>query len=212
MSKTYIRAVRMGRWLPANDSLAAAIARLMILREDLMLELHGVVADEILDLDGHSASYRHIYFLRSSVRTLWEIQGALTMILRNPEFKRMIEKRPAKERAQLRDIAKRLNTASHLTKTVRDNIGGHVLHHAVQKALNNIPYDNVGMIEVGRTIKRTHFKMAGDIVAEIFADGEPEVSKLAKIEKDFQILAGLLPVIVRLEQVLEIYLSSRGLL
>src|SRR5882762_8625753 len=51
---TYIRVVRLGKWFPAGDPLAAAIARLSILREDFMLELRGIYAKSITALDTHS--------------------------------------------------------------------------------------------------------------------------------------------------------------
>ena len=99
---TYIRVVRLGKWLPAGDPLAASMARLIILREDFMLELRGIYATSISALDTHSDAWRRMYFFRSSVRTLWEIQGTLTMIRTNPEFKRILQRRSAKEQNQLK--------------------------------------------------------------------------------------------------------------
>lgn len=96
MAKVYIRAVRLGKWFPPNDALAVQIARLCILREDLMLQLHGLHAERIKALDLHSPAYRRTYFLRSAVRTMYEIQGANTVIRSNPAFKRCLRNaRPA---------------------------------------------------------------------------------------------------------------------
>src|SRR5258708_35192649 len=88
-TKTYIRVVRLGKWFPPGDPLAASVARLSILREDFMLELRGIYANSIAALDTHSDAWRRMYFFRSSVRTLWEIPGALTTIRANAEFKRI---------------------------------------------------------------------------------------------------------------------------
>jgi hypothetical protein len=177
-----------------------------------MLELHGILAQTLGDLDGHSEEWRRIYFLRASVRTLWEIQGCLTTIRMNREFKRMLAKRTQQERRELKEICSKLNSASDVTRTIRDALGGHVLHSAVEKALNNLAYDHWGILEVGPSIKDTYFKMAGELVAEIFTDGVPELQKVPKIETDIRTISELLPVVQRLEQVLLIYVESRGLL
>lgn len=208
----YIRAVRLGRWFPPRDELAALIARLMILREDFMLELYGIHAESLPELDVHSEQWRRTYFFRASVRTLWEIQGCLTTIRMNKEFKDMLRREPPAEQKQLSEMCAKLNAASSLTKEIRNSLGGHVLQSGVEKALNNLAYDRWGVIEVGRTIGETHFKIAGELVAEIFAAGVPEGEKVAKIERDIKTLADLLPVVQRLEQVLQIYVGGRDLL
>lgn len=177
-----------------------------------MLELHGILAEAIEDLDSHSEQWRRIYFLRASVRTLWEIQGCLTTIRMNPEFKNMLAKRSQAERRELKKICAKLNAASGVTRTIRDSLGGHVLLSAVEKALNNLPYDRWGIFEVGKTIAGTHFKMAGELVAEIFTNGAPESHKIAKIEDDIRTFSELLPLIPRLEQILQIYVDERRLL
>lgn len=212
MSRLYIRAIRLGRWFPPGDKLAAAIARLIILREDFMLELHGIIAGCLSELDNHSTGWRKTYFFRNSVRTLWEIQGTLTTIRMSSEFKHMLSKRTSRERSELRQICAKLNAASKITKAIRDSLGGHVLQGAVEKALDNIPYDHFGILQVGKVIGRTHFKMAGELVAEIVTGGVPESEKLPKLQSDIRALAGLLPVVESLDQVLKIYIAERGLL
>jgi hypothetical protein len=151
MTKTYIRSIRLGKWFPPGAKLAVSIARLIILREDFMLELHGIIAENLDELDGHSAQWRRTYFFRSSVRTLCEIQGALTTIRMNPEFKRILRRQTTKEQSELRQICAKLHAATTITKGIRDSLGGHVLHRAVEKALNNLAYESFGILEVGRT-------------------------------------------------------------
>jgi hypothetical protein len=124
----------------------------------------------------------------------------------------MLQKRSHKVRADLKQICAKLNAASAVTRTIRNALGGHILPQAVQTALNNIAYDRWGVLEVGRVSKDTHFKMAGDLVVEIFADGVPESQKSSKIEGDIGTLAELLPVVVQLEEVINIYLEERDLI
>src|SRR5260370_31786277 len=107
-TRTYVRMVRLGKWFPAGDPLAAAVARLIILREDFMLELRGIYPNSITALDTHSDSWRRMSFFRFSVRTLWEIQGAFTTIRTNPDFKRILQKSPPTEQYQLKQISSKL--------------------------------------------------------------------------------------------------------
>lgn len=60
-------------------------------------------------------------------------------------------------------------------------------------------------------IGATHFKMAGEPVVEIFVAGVPESQKMSKLENDIRTLAELLPVVERLEKVLDMYAEARGL-
>jgi len=135
-TRTYIRVVRLGKWFPARDPPAGSMARLMILREDFMLELRGIHARSIPLLDVHSNIWRQMYFFRSSVRTLWEIQGTLTTIRTNREFKRILQRRPQSEQNQIKRISSKLNAAASLTREIRNAMGGHVLPEAVTRALD----------------------------------------------------------------------------
>jgi len=209
---TYIRVVRLAKWFPAGDPLAASIARLIILREDFMLELRGIHASSITALDTHSDAWRRIYFFRSSVRTLWEIQGALTTIRTNPEFKRILQKRPARVQDQLKQISSKLNAAASLTREIRNAIGGHVLPDAVTRALETMPSDTWGVLEVGSVIGATHFKMAGELIREILIAGVPDDQRMARLETSIRTMASLLPVVKNLELVLAMYADARGLL
>jgi len=204
--------VRLGKWFPADDPLAASVARLSILREDFLLELRGIYAHSISALDTHSDAWRRIYFFRNSVRTLWEIQGAFTAIRKNLEFQRILQKRSSKEQTQLAQISARLNAAASLTKEIRNSVGGHVLTKAVSRALSNMPSDKWGTLEVGSVIGTTHFKIAGELIAEMLVAGTPDHKKQEKMEADFRTMASLLPVVTSLELVLAMYVNARGLL
>jgi hypothetical protein len=146
------------------------------------------------------------------VRTLREIQSTLTTIGAIPEFKSLLGRRTGKEQKELKQISAKLNNHSRITKRIRDCLGGHVLPGSVEKALNNLGPDSFGFFEVVRLARKTHFRMAEQLVVEILADGEPESQKAAKIESDVLVWAKLLPVVESLEKVVEIYLSARGYL
>jgi hypothetical protein len=208
----YIRVVRLGKWFPPHDPLAASIARLVILREDFLLELKAILANSLPELDEHSPEWRHIYFFRSSIRTLWEIQGTFTTIRMSPAFKQILSTRSSQEQRQLQQISSKLNAAALTTKSIRDSLGGHVLPQAVATSMNGMPYDRWGVLEVGRVIGTTHLKIAGELVSEMLVAGVPDDQRMAKMEKDIRAMAGLLPVVKSLELVLEMYAEARDLL
>ncbi|SRR5258708_2816713 len=209
---TYIRVVRLGKWFPAGDPLAASIARLSILREDFMLELRGLHASSIALLDVHSDAWRQMYFFRSSVRTLWEIQGTLTTIRSNPEFKQIFRRSSPTEQNLIRQISSKLNAAASLTKEIRNAMGGHVLPEAVSRAVDGLSYDRHGVLEFGAVIGATHFKVAGELIAEMLVTGVPEDQRLPTLQAKMKTMAGLLPVVQALEVVLAIYADARGLI
>jgi hypothetical protein len=69
--------IRIKEWFPPGDEVAAIMAQLCVLREDLYLEMLGLHADEIMPLDANGNNYRSIYFFRNSTRTLFEIRNAV---------------------------------------------------------------------------------------------------------------------------------------
>jgi hypothetical protein len=168
------------------------MARLMILREDFMLELRGLYATSISALDTHSDAWRRMYFFRSAVRTLWEIQGTLTTIRSNPEFKRIFRGMSPKEQNTIRQISSRLNAAAAPTREIRNAMGGHVLPDAVSRALDNLAYERFGVLEFGAVIGTTHYKVAGELIAEMLVTGVPEKQKMAKLEATMRTMADLL--------------------
>src|SRR5437016_4202575 len=78
---------------PPDDEFATCIARLCLLREDLWLEIKGIVAGPFDSLDTNTVVWRHNYFFRNSIRTLQEIVSALHTLRSVPEFKRALQKR-----------------------------------------------------------------------------------------------------------------------
>jgi hypothetical protein len=210
--KTFIRTVRLSRWFPPNDPLAVQMARLCILREDLMLEYRGIVAQQITELDEHSEQWRRIYFLRKAVSSIWEIQSAITRICSDSEFKRIVQKQPRAEQCMVEEINKKFNKAVPLLKKLRHALGGHVDANAISNSLNYMNHERFGFIEAGQIIKTTHFKFAGELIAEIMLTGTPDHERETQLEHDVTIIADLLPIIHRMEVIVLIYADARGVI
>ena len=211
MSEKLTREIKLAQWFPPNDPLATQIARLCVLREYYMLEMRGLTSDDLRELDAHSDAWRRLYFLFNSVRTLWEIQGAITVICGNAEFKTIRASRGAKEQAELKEIVSKLNAAIPELRTVRDSLGGHISQQPLQSALNAMDSSRIGDLEIGQTVADTHYKFARQLVLEVMLAGIPEAQRADEYKKYIGVLSGLLPVIQSLETLVIWYAQHRGL-
>ena len=87
-----------------------------------------------------------------------------------------------------------------------------MLPEAVSRAVDGLSSDRLGILEFGAVIGATHFKIAGELIAEMLVTGVPENQRLATLEAKMKTMAGLLPVVQALEVVLAIYADARGLI
>jgi hypothetical protein len=211
MNKIYLRHMNLRRWFPPNDRYAACVARLCILREDFGLELRGLDASSINQLDGHSVVWRRIYFWRNLVRTLWEIRRTIETLNTVPEFKKVLRAQSGRAKKKFEEIVKKLEKDQTLVQNMRDSLGGHVLQRTVEQALNDMPLDKFSYIEVGPTRKMTHFKFAGELVVEMLLSGVPEAQRQAEVERHFRTIAGLFPVFALTDTILMMYANARNL-
>ena len=208
---TRIRIVNLREWFPPNDPLATCIARLCILREDLMLEARGIEPKEIEELDSHSDKWRKLYFHRNMVRTLMEIRNVLESLQREPAFKQLLGKQPKPKQLEFRRLVKEFNQAHEVIKEIRNSLGGHVLQKSMQEALDEMDFDRWGFLEVGEILKDVHYKFAGELVTAILLRGVPEESQKSKIESDFKTIANLFPVLPLIDEILGMYAKERRL-
>lgn len=208
----HIRIVKLRKWFPPHDALAAKIARLCILREDLLLEMHGVYTEEIHELDQHSAEFRRMYFLRNLVRTLMEVSGAMQTLLNSREFGDLLAKAPKKTQDLFSEAASIIGKAHPIAKEVRNDICGHVLEKAVQEALERMDPDSWGFFEVGKILKTTHYKFAGEVTAEILLKGVTKEERRKIESSKFAMIADLVPIFSLIDHCLLMYLEDRKLL
>jgi hypothetical protein len=209
--RTYIRQMKLRRWFPPHDRYAAAMARLCILREDFGLELRGLHAARIKRLDSHSAVWRRLYFWRNLVRTLEEIRRTLEFLRTLGEFKKVLEKQSPRWKKKFETMVRGLAVEKAMVKGLRDSLGAHVLQGSVERALNSMSFDKMGYIEVGRTLKDTHYKFAGELVGEILFAEVPEEEREAVARKHFQTIAQFLPVLELTDILLTMYADARKL-
>jgi hypothetical protein len=206
------REINLTKWFPSGDSLATQIARLCVLREYYMLEMRGLGSADLRELDSHSDGWRRLYFLFNSVRTLWEIQGAITAICSNSEFKVIRSSRLTKEQADFTTLINKLKDAIPVLRTVRNSLGGHVSQQPLQAALNAMDSSRTGELEIGRVVADTHYKFTRQLVLEVMLTGVPEEQRANQYRNYVGLLSNLLPVIESLETLVIWYAQHRSLI
>jgi hypothetical protein len=211
MSTTIVRQIMLRRWFPADDPFAACVARMTILREDFAIELMGIYEAEIAPLDGNTSEYRRVYFWRNLVRTAFEISSVLRRLKSLPEFLAALAAQPPERSAQFDTLVREFDLQHALLKSLRNDIGGHVQQAKVEEALNGMPGDKWGFLELGETLNKTHYRFAGELVLEMKITGLPDNKRIPEIERQIRETAKLLPVFALMEAVFATYVEARRL-
>jgi hypothetical protein len=170
MSRYNIRNIKLFKWFPKEDELAAYIARLCVLREDFCLELSCANEDSIPSMDGNSIEWRKIYSFRALCKTSKEIVSVVDRLSMNKEFKQFIKDSPDIKKP-FEQLKKKCNEARVIIKNIRNTIGGHVDEKAMRETLQNIDMDRSGLLQIGDSFNTTHYKFCTElIVAVMFRD------------------------------------------
>jgi hypothetical protein len=170
-----IKRVFAGGRSPLLDSLA----QLSVLYEDLRIETLAITSNgEVLKrLDVLSSRYRANYFLRRSIATLLEFEGALNKLSKTPEYKTA---RGTVDRGLIRrvtDAIRFFQEHHRLLKSLRNDIGGHFNDEAAAFATRHAEPDAIVKIEIafhpsGRGGgPKLHY--AGEIAATAFTKSLP---------------------------------------
>jgi hypothetical protein len=172
-------------------------------------------AQDIKELDGHSAEFRRMYFHRNLLRTQMELSGAIRVLLGNEHFKKLLERQTDKVKAQFAIGASAFEKAHSTLKAVRNDIAGHVLESAVQAALEKIDSevpDAFGFLDVGPKGNLTHYKFVGELTAEILLKDVSAEERRQLASSKFALLIDLLPTFNLIEHCLLMYVRDRKLL
>ena len=209
--RTYIKHVKLARWFPPNDPLSVKIARLCIIREDLVTECHGVLAERIEELDEVGERLRRIYFLRSCVRSLQELSSVVHSLLGDARFKRLIERQNKSVKAEFQQLKSVQNEVGKLIKNLRNDICGHVRESAVQEALQRIADHNPdasGFLEISPS--SFHLKFAHELTAEILLKDVSAEERHTHTSKKYAEVRRFLPALGIIQQCIAMYLEDRG--
>jgi hypothetical protein len=159
------RSIQLSTWFPSDDPIAAAVARLCILREDFYLEALALAADRIDILDENDAAWRRIYFLRQLTVTLMEAKGAMIELQKSSDFRSALGKAGMGFREEVKQLVKILDAGE--LKQIRNNVGGHIGQKGMQQVLKALDTEVEALLEVGTTHRQTHYKFTSELMARM---------------------------------------------
>jgi hypothetical protein len=117
--------INLRRSFPAEDPLAQFAVRAIVLYSDLRMELAGINGGPWEDGDDLGLIWRSIYFVRTCVRTLTEVESLINQLSRSPVYWAKLRTRPQilahwqRGRDKFKAFSKQL-------KNLRDRLGGHL--------------------------------------------------------------------------------------
>jgi len=131
---------------PRRD-LHSHIARLCVLSEDLRIEIGGLNATQIDEMDELGRKARSLYFLRRSMGTLFEFAGAIARIEALPEFSIVKDGfGPMASRHWAKSVRFFHNNQSRIAR-LRHHVGGHFGQQAAEHAIDTFGSTECGCIE-----------------------------------------------------------------
>jgi hypothetical protein len=208
---SHVSTVKLLKWFPPEDPLAAKIARLCILREDMLLEMQGFYAEEIRELDESSSRFRRVYLSRRLLLTLAELEGAIQTLLRDRHFRVLLRKQPRDIKAGFGKAGGLIARVHEILKDARNDICGHVRESAVQSALERLDPDAFGLLDLSPQAGSTHFKFTGELVGEILLKEVSNRERRELVSGKFASLADMLALFALIERCFLMYAEDRGL-
>ncbi len=207
-----ISPVRLRTWFPPGDPVAAAVARLCILREDLLLELNGIVGVSFEKLDANTREFRKLYFWRNSLRTLAEIRDSLNKINSEMDFRAALASEGTEVERAFESLKKELNKASqgHLGK-LRNTVAAHLDAELLRQALDHMDHDREGLMEVGETTGTWHYKFGGELILAMLLKGVPRNEQQDRFEDMLGASARLSRAVTAIDDVFTCYARNRRL-
>jgi hypothetical protein len=205
------RFVNLQNWFPADDIVAANVARLCILKEDLEIEFRGLLEPKIQPLDINEISWRKLYFLRNIFRTMMEIHSAIHSLKLNPDFQEAISKQPKSLQEAFEILSNDMLTAHALIKKYRNAIGGHVKEKTIMDALCKVSPKRTGFLEADVTRRQIHLNFTSELCMAVFFDEYPDEEQFEKAEEIISKLKKILPF-KAIGAVINTYIDSRYLI
>lgn len=144
------------------------IARLAVLYEDLRIELLGIQAESLSQLDTTDERYRRNYFLRRSIATLLEFAESFRLLEECPNFRIIKAEFDAPSRRRWQKAQRFFEKHEPFLRLVRNDIGGHFGSEAARYAITHLnPNNVVGKIELSSDGRKQGVKLhfAGELAA-----------------------------------------------
>ena len=175
--------VKLHEWFPPDDELATKMARICILREELMYEFLCTRYSNNFPMDDDfGVAWRKVYFLRKMFSTLAEMHSAIEHLSCDKNFKAFKQKQPIYFKKKWDELKKAFNSADVIINDIRNDIGAHVSHDSVKKALKNknmIKRDSSSLHVSQQGPMKTHYKFVDELIMAVMAKESDDEHKRA---------------------------------
>ncbi|BFU93297.1 MAG: hypothetical protein NTNFB02_00190 [Nitrospira sp.] len=206
--RTKTWSIRIKDSFPVDDQIAMLILKLLVLREDFVLELAGMIqgtdkkfGERSLEMprveaniDENSPAWRQLYFYRNSLRTLYEIRSEVDEFCNSAKGKAALAKESHHLQHVLNKLQKQMATAEKTVARLRHNLGGHVSRGSIRATVRHMHNDISGFIQIGDVYGKTRYKFIGEIVMRMLLPGVSEHQVLEKLEELLRETSKLVPI------------------
>jgi hypothetical protein len=159
-----------------DPELAARVARVCVLFEDLRVEYWGAHEDGPLPLDKLGIEYRRFYFLRRSLVTLDEFAGAINRLNALQSWSDRIENHESEEQRKIwNEAIAFFEQAKERFAKLRNDIGGHYQEKSATYAVGSMTANTTGRfdIEVEGDGADTKLHFATELVTRLLVKDMP---------------------------------------
>ena len=206
-----IKPIRIRSWFPPHEPIAGMIAKLCILREDLLLEMQGMAAQHIPKVDDNTEGYRRLYFWRNHLRTLEETARAFNHLASDAAFRDALAREPTVY-AAFNETRRKFNLISEgYLRRFRNVIGGHVDTPVLKAGLDLIDSRLTGYLQTGDTKNKIHYRFASELILAALAHSMNEAGKVdveAIVGECAELLGNVWPI---LDDLIACYAAERRL-
>lgn len=224
--RTKTWSIRVKEWFPAQDPIATLMIKLLVLREDFVLELAGMihgVDEEFYEvrpksrkveagLDENSRAWRQLYFYRNSLRTLFEIRSEIEEFYNSSLGKAALAKESPSFRNLSAKLRKQMAKAEKTVERLRHNLGGHVSRGSIKATLRHMHEDVSGLVQVGEIYGKTRYKFVGEIVMRMLLPEVPEDHLPQKLDQLLTETGQLIPVFRTIDDLMGTCMIDRRLI
>jgi hypothetical protein len=209
-----VQHIKIRDWFPPDDPVAITMARLCILRQDLLLEGQAIREVSFTSLDLNGEAWRRLYFWRNSFRTLENIRSAIHTLSLQKTFSSALAKEPRDVREGFLKLARALEKISNeFLKNLRNELGGHVSEKAVSEALHKMDFDHRGLVQVSDgKIGQQQYKFVTELVYQMMLSKSIGKDPAIELKKRSRKAAKMMWAVQVIDELFNTYVKARRLL
>jgi hypothetical protein len=198
--RTRIITVNLSKWFPSDDDLAIKMARLCILREELMFQFRCArEANDVPFEDDYGSAWRQSYYFRKMFGTLQEIRRAIESLSNNKNFELFLDAQSPILQKEFAQLKEKLGSDREKIKKIRTEIGVHIEEKTVGEALLKMNPERWGFLHISQRPGKTHYKFVGELLMAIMLRNIPDKKQINEATKIVDLLTSniqnLFPII-----------------